>query len=199
MTEWLLPLVPTWGLWLVAMTTFLSCLALPVPASLVMLAAGGFAAAGDLALWQVAGAAFAGAVLGDHAGFLLARTVGAPIVARMARTPAREQALHRARAVLDRSGPGAVFLSRWLLSPLGPYVNIASGAAGMSLRRFTPPGIAGEAIWVAIYTGLGYAFADRIVELGGLLGNLSGALAAAAVAVALGIWLVRALGRTTPT
>jgi membrane protein DedA with SNARE-associated domain len=57
MIDALLAAVPTHGVWLVAAVTFLSCLALPMPASLVMLTAGGFAAAGDLDLWQVLGAA----------------------------------------------------------------------------------------------------------------------------------------------
>lgn len=193
MTEWLLPLVPLWGLWLVAGTTFLSCLALPVPASLVMLAAGGFAAAGDLVLWQVVGAAFGGAVAGDHAGFILGRRAGGPILDRLARRPGRSAAIAHARSHVRDRGTAAVFLSRWLLSPLGPYVNLAGGAAGLPLRRFTPPDLAGEAIWVAVYTGLGYIFADRIVALGAVLGNASGALAAGAVALALGLRLRQAL------
>ncbi len=48
MTETLLALVPEWGAVLLALVNVLACLALPVPASLVMLAAGAFAAAGDL-------------------------------------------------------------------------------------------------------------------------------------------------------
>ena len=193
MTDWLLALVPVWGLWLVGATTFLSCLALPVPASLVMLAAGGFAAAGDLVLWQVAAAALAGAVAGDHAGYALGRSAGAAVLARLARAPPRAAAIARARATLSRNALATVFLSRWLLSPLGPYVNLAGGAARLPLARFTPAEVAGETLWVAIYTLLGYAFADRIVALGGLLGNASGALAAGAVAVVLGLRLRSAL------
>ena len=59
MTDWLLALVPQYGLLLLAATTFLSCLALPLPASILMLTAGGFAAAGDLVLWQAFAAATA--------------------------------------------------------------------------------------------------------------------------------------------
>jgi membrane-associated protein len=36
MTDWLLALVPQYGLWLLAATTFFSCLALPFPASILM-------------------------------------------------------------------------------------------------------------------------------------------------------------------
>ena len=94
MTDWLLAAVPGYGPWLVAAVTFLSCLALPVPASLLMLAAGGFAAAGDLALWQVAGGALAGAVAGDQAG-LLGGAGGRPCpdVAAWRRTGARAATL----------------------------------------------------------------------------------------------------------
>ena len=38
MTDWLLALVPTYGLWLIGFTTLASCLALPIPASIIMLA-----------------------------------------------------------------------------------------------------------------------------------------------------------------
>ena len=69
MTEWLLALVPQYGLWLLAATTFLSCLALPFPASILMLTAGGFAAAGDLILWQALLAAAGGGIAGDQLGY----------------------------------------------------------------------------------------------------------------------------------
>ena len=68
MTDWLLALVPQYGLWLLAVTTLLSCLALPLPASILMLSAGGFAASDDLILWEVVGAALAGAIAGDQIG-----------------------------------------------------------------------------------------------------------------------------------
>jgi membrane-associated protein len=64
MTETILALVPVYGLALIALATFLSCLALPIPSSLIMLSAGGFGAAGDLVLWQAGAAALAGAVAG---------------------------------------------------------------------------------------------------------------------------------------
>ena len=67
MTDWFLGLVPVYGLWLIALVTFASCLALPMPASVVMLAAGGFAASGDLVLWHVVAAAILGAVHALHA------------------------------------------------------------------------------------------------------------------------------------
>ena len=77
LTNWLLALVPTYGLWLLASVTFLACLALPVPCSILMLTAGGFVASGDLVLWQVLAAALSGAVLGDQIGYRIGLYGGA--------------------------------------------------------------------------------------------------------------------------
>ena len=60
MTDWLLGLVPQYGIYLLAAGTFSSCLALPFPASILMIAAGGFVASGDLSLAASAGAAWPG-------------------------------------------------------------------------------------------------------------------------------------------
>ncbi|MGP1355011.1 DedA family protein [Roseicyclus sp.] len=192
MTEALLALVPVYGVALVALATFLSCLALPVPSSLVMLAAGGFAASGDLVLWQVALAAFGGAVAGDQLGYQVGRA-GGRLFGGRSLPPKQARLLAEARALLHRRGAMAVFLSRWLFSPLGPWVNFAGGAARLPLPHFTRAGVAGEAVWVAVYVGLGAAFADDLLALADILGSASGLLAAVAVAGALALWLRAAL------
>jgi membrane protein DedA with SNARE-associated domain len=192
MTETILALVPVYGLALIALATFLSCLALPIPSSLIMLSAGGFAAAGDLVLWQAGAAALAGAVLGDQAGYQLGR-LGAGLAEGRTPSPKRAALMGKASAYLRERGAWAVFLSRWLVSPLGPYVNFAGGAAHVPWARFTRAGVAGEVVWVTLYVGLGAAFADDILALADLLGSASGLLAALAVAGALAFWLRAAL------
>jgi membrane protein DedA with SNARE-associated domain len=189
MNDALLALVPDWGLWLVFAATLLSCLALPVPSSLIMLGAGGFAASGDLPLWGVMATAYLGAVLGDQAGYSIGHAGGVPLLTRIGRDPRRQALIDRARAAMDRHGGTGVFLSRWLFSPLGPYVNLIAGATTFNRRRFTVAGAAGEAVWVTIYVGLGWAFADNIVAIGALLGDLFGVLAGAAVTLMLALWL----------
>jgi membrane protein DedA with SNARE-associated domain len=192
MTETILALVPVYGLALIAVATFLSCLAVPMPASLVMLSAGGFAATGDLVLWQAAGAALGGAVLGDQAGYQLGRA-GARLLDGRPVSPRRAALMGKATGYLRDRGTLAVFLSRWLFSPLGPYVNFAGGAAELDWARFTRAGVLGEAVWVGLYVGLGAAFADDILALADLMGSASGLLAALAVAGALALWLRAAL------
>jgi membrane-associated protein len=189
MTDWLLALVPSYGLWLLAAVTFCSCLALPIPASILMLAAGGFVAAGDLELFATLGAAAAGGIAGDQLGFWAGRWLGAPVLARLRRDPAREKLLGRAVAMMDQRGAIGVFLTRWLFSPLGPWVNLTAGSTGFGWRRFTLAGIAGEAVWAGLYVGMGYGFAGNIEAASELLGSVLGFLAAGAVMIGLGLWL----------
>lgn len=189
MTAWLLALVPTYGLWLLAGCTFLSCLAVPLPASILLLAAGGFVAAGDLPLWGCVLAALGGALLGDQAGFGAGRWGGAPLLDRLGR---RVSLLARARGHLARRGDGAVFLSRWLVSELGPFVNLAAGAAGLPWARFTLWSVLGEAIWVGLYVGVGRAATGSLEAASGLVLRIIGFLGAAALAAGLGAWLLAA-------
>lgn len=185
MSDAVFAFVADWGLVALFVATFLSCLALPVPSSLVMLAGGAFTASGDLALVPAAAAALAGAVLGDQAGFALGRAGGAALLARLGRAPRRAALIARARGFVAARGGVAVFLSRWLASPLGPWVNLGGGAAGLGWARFTLAGVAGEVLWVALYLGFGRVFAANLDAFAAVIGNLSGALAAAAVALGL--------------
>lgn len=189
MTDLLLGLIVDYGGFLLFIVTYLSCLAVPVPSSLLMLAGGGFVASGDLTVFGVVGAAYLGAVLGDQTGFHLGKRAGDLIEVKFAKGP-RRAALHKRAAFLtNQYGGSGVFLSRWLFSPLGPYVNFAGGAAGLNWFSFTVWGMIGEAVWVSLYVGLGYGFADRITELADILGNASGFMAAGVVTAGLGFWL----------
>lgn len=190
MTEWLLALVPTYGAWLLAGVTFLSALALPVPCSILMIAAGGFAAVGELSLAAAAAAALAGAISGDQTGYLMARRGGGALAQRLA---SRAAPLARAKDLLERRGGAAVFLSRWLVSALGPYVNFAAGAANQPWLVFTVWGVLGELVWVTLYLGVGYYFAGNLEAASSMAVELLGMLAAGTLAAGLTWWLINTL------
>lgn len=190
MTEWLLALVPTYGLPLLAVCTFLSCLALPIPASMLLLAAGGFVSAGDLPLAGVAVAAMGGAMLGDQVIYTLGKRGGPGLMKRLeTRLGKRAAPLGRAMSLLEQRGGIAVFLSRWLISALGPYVNLASGMARLHWPTFTVCAIAGEIVWVGMYLGLGYSFTGNLAAASDMALNILGLLAVGVVALGLGWWL----------
>ncbi|MBO3760409.1 DedA family protein [Ciceribacter sp. L1K22] len=190
MTEWLIGLVPQYGVHLLAFSTFISCLGVPIPASVLMLTAGGFVASGDLTLAESAGYALAGAIAGDQTGFGIGRWRGEPFLRHLS---TRSNPVDKARAMLVEKGALAVFLSRWFASALGPYVNFAAGAAGQSWLSFTLWGIAGEMVWVSLYVGLGYVFTGNLELASDMATNLLGFVAAALVALGLGYWLLVAM------
>lgn len=189
MTEWLLALVPQYGLWLLAVATFLSCLALPFPASILMLTAGGFAAAGDLILWQALLAAAGGGIAGDQLGYWSGREFGASFVARLRKDPSRDRLLAKADAFMNRRGLLAIFLSRWLVSPLGPWVNLVAGSSGYGWARFTLVAAIGEVVWAGLYVGTGFGFAGNVEAASKALGSALGMIGGAGAALVLGYWL----------
>ena len=66
MTETVFGLVTQFGAYVIFASAFLSCLALPIPTSLMMLTGGAFVAAGDLSIIGVALAAYLGAGQSPH-------------------------------------------------------------------------------------------------------------------------------------
>jgi membrane protein DedA with SNARE-associated domain len=189
MSEALIGLVASYGAVVIFAAAFLSCLALPIPTSLMMLTGGAFVASGDLSLGPVLGAAFAGAVSGDQAGYMLGRFGGASLVDRLTRSPARRSVLARARALIDRRGSIGVFLSTWAVAPLGPWVNFIAGTTGFSWARFTLWDVLGEAVWVVLYVGLGYGLSTQVAVVANVMGNVMGLLAALLVAAGVIFWI----------
>lgn len=187
MTETVLALVPTYGLWLILVALLLSCLALPLPSSILVMTAGGFASSGDLVLWQVQATAFIGFVLGDQIAYGVARVGGRPLIDRLRRNPRIGALLDRAHALLQRRGLLAVFLSRTIVSPLGPYMGYLSGAVGLPWPAFTLTAAAGACCWCVGYSLLGYVFAGRIAEMAGLIGNALGFLLVGTLLLAM-LW-----------
>lgn len=195
MSETLYALVATHGLWIVAASAFLSCLAVPIPTSIVMLTAGAFAGSGDLDLHHVLVTGWLAAVAGDHAGFQIGRAGGPALIARLSRRPGRARLIARARGVVHAHGRAGVFFSTWLFAPLGPWVNLIAGAAGLPRRRFSLPDAAGEAIWVGAYVGLGALFGARLEALTALVADWSGLVTALGVALGLAALLAVRLAR----
>lgn len=189
MTETIFGLITQYGVYVIFASAFLSCLALPIPSSLMMLTGGAFVASGDLTFWTVGSAAYLGAILGDQTGYFIGRVGGRALIARLARSPARAIVIKRARRLVDKRGGFGVFFSTWALAPLGPWVNFMAGATGLSWRRFSVADVMGETVWVTVYVGLGYVFMDQVSTVAEIMGDVVGLLVALAVAIAMVVWI----------
>lgn len=191
MTEALLAMVPVYGLWLVAGSLVLSCLAVPVPSSILVLTAGGFAAAGDLAFGAVLLTAIVAFIIGDQLAYWLARRGGTVIVSRIRTHERPEKVLRRAEDLMARRGGAAVLISRTILSPLAPYVALLSGSLGQSWQSFTVYAVLGALCWSTAYAGLGYLFANQISAVASTLSTVILFIMALAVMAVLVAHLMR--------
>ncbi len=163
----------------------------PLPGSPLLLALGSFVALEELELWPVLLVAGGATILGDQAGYGIGRFGGRHAIDALARRSGQSAQIHRAEAFLSRWGAPGIFFSRWLVTALGPWVNLSSGVARYPWPRFLLWDVLGEALWVGGYVSLGLLFSDRVRALADLLGSLGWLLLALLVAVVAGWELAR--------
>ena len=163
----------------------------PFPISLMLVAAGSFVEQGEMKLWQVIAVASLAAVLGDQIGYGLSRWGGRRLVDRLTRKIGVEDKIKQAEALTKRWSGTGIFFSRWLITALGPWVNVASGMAAYPWRRFLLWDVLGEVLWVILYVSVGYAFSNRVQAISEILGNLTWVVVGLVVTAILGWQLMR--------
>ena len=164
---------------------------IPFPISLMLVAAGSFVEQGEMKLWQVIAVASLAAVLGDQIAYGFARWAGRRLINRFSRRIGAESKIKKAEDLTKRWSGAGIFLSRWLITALGPWVNVASGMAAYPWRRFVLWDVLGEVLWVALYVGIGYAFSNRVQAIAEILGNLTWVVVGLIVTVILGWQLMQ--------
>jgi membrane protein DedA with SNARE-associated domain len=132
----LLDAMATYGAFALFGAILLAAIGVPLPATFLLVAAGSFVTQGELDLWSVLVAGALGAILGDHIGYGVGRIGGHRFVQQMAQRFNGQPMLTHAESTMQRWGGIGVFLSRWLLTAAGPYVNLTSGLMGSSISPF---------------------------------------------------------------
>jgi membrane-associated protein len=193
MSDYLLATLGLYGLPVLFVALLVGSAGVPLPASLLLVAAGSFVEQGELELWPVLALSAAGAILGDNVGYALGRWGGSRLTRRLAGLVGGEKKIEEAEEWLKRREGVGVFLSRWLLTPLGPVVNLTAGATEYPWPRFLLYDVLGEALRVALYVLLGKLFSDRVQALSDLLGDLTWAVLGLVAAVVLGVLLFKYL------
>ena len=85
LTEELLDALLLYGLLALFGVAMIAAVGAPLPASLMLVAAGSFVEQGEMELWQVGIVAIMASVLGDQIGYGMARWGGRRLVARISR------------------------------------------------------------------------------------------------------------------
>jgi membrane protein DedA with SNARE-associated domain len=192
-SDYLLATLSVYGVPMLFVALVIGCVGVPLPSSLLLLAAGSFVEQGELNLWLVLVLSAVGSVLGDNIGYAIGRWGGPRLTGRLAKLAGGEAKVKETEEWFRRRGSSGVFLSRWLLTPLGPVVNLVAGTTKYRWRRFFFYDLIGEALWVVLYVLLGKVFSDRVQALYDLLGNLTWAMFSLVVTIVFGILLFRHL------
>lgn len=136
---------------------------LPVfPGESSVVAAAVLAADGELVVWLVFLAAFAGAFAGDLAMYGIGRWAGTRLVARYASEGSRAERVAWAQDLLERRGVALIVAAQFV--PGGRNViMLSAGTLRYPLRRFLAAEALGAALWGAFQTAIGY-FGGRIFD-----------------------------------
>jgi membrane protein DedA with SNARE-associated domain len=134
----------------------------PVPGETTLILAAVYAGAGRLNVVLVGVLAFLAAVAGDNIGFAIGHFGGRRLVERYGRyvllTPER---LDRATGFFQRHGGKVVVVARFI-EGLRQANGIIAGITGMHWARFIAFNALGAALWVAVWTSVGYLSGSHI-------------------------------------
>jgi membrane protein DedA with SNARE-associated domain len=156
------PTLNHYGYLAVVALVFVEDFGVPVPGETTLILAAVYAGAGRLNVVLVALLGFVAAVLGDNIGFAVGHFGGRRLVERYGRyvllTPER---LDKATGFFERHGGKVVVLARFV-EGLRQANGIIAGITGMHWARFLAFNAIGAALWVAVWTGIGYLSGSHI-------------------------------------
>lgn len=193
LSDQLLAALLVYGLPVLFGVILIASIGVPFPVTLMLVAAGSFAKQGEMKLSSVLIAASGAAILGDHIGYGLSRWGGRRLVDRITRRLGGAAKIKKAEALSKRWGGAGIFFSRWLVTELGPWLNVTSGITAYPWRHFVVWDVLGEVLWVFLYVMLGYKFSDRVQYLVEILGNLAWVILGILIAIILGWKIVKYL------
>ncbi len=138
--------------------SLVSSLAIPIPASIILAAAGAFASQGYFNLLAVILFSLAGNIVGDAVGYFIARQYGEELLSRIIffRRILRSKGYHKIKDYVFYFPQSLVYFSKFL-TDLGAAVNILCGLSRVSVKKFFFFDILGQLSYIILYGLLGYA------------------------------------------
>ncbi len=180
LSEVFLTAMLTYGAPALGLALLAGALGIPLPGTLLLLAAGAFGRQGMLDLWIAAACGLAGVILGDSLSYGFGRFAKGPVERRFGRAAA----WHKGQNLLQQRGGLAIFLTRFLLTALAIPVNLVAGSGGYPFWRFLAFDLSGELVWIILYIGLGYFVGSQFELLNSLISDFGGALIGLIIAIA---------------
>ncbi|MFN8524528.1 MAG: DedA family protein [Chloroflexota bacterium] len=198
LAAWLLAYLPVYTYPVVGATVLIGAIGVPLPSTVVVLAAAGFSADGDPSPTVLAGVVYGAAVVGDLLSYAGARRGGSALLEsigpRLGVNPWRVAAVE---GRLERWGGLFILATRFLLTGLALPANLAAGVGGYPAWRFALFAALGEGVWAAELVALGWWYGANWIALVEYINNALTALTTLTVA-GIGVWLLVRLLRARP-
>ncbi len=179
-----LPIIVQHGYVLLAGICFAEAIGLPLPAAIAILTAGAVAAYGKLHFYSVFGLAFVAMIAGDILLYFLGRISGWALLGILCRLSANpETCILRSAEYFYRRGKQTLLFAKFI-----PGINAMSpplaGSMNMRFEDFLQFDAVGVALYVGVYSAVGYVFSDA---LRAITSGLRSAGSAAEVVFAIGL------------
>ncbi len=170
MDEFLLTQVINYGAPLLGIIVFIGGLDVPLPCTVIVIAAGAFARQ-DILSWETAAlVSIISVVIGDSISYSFGYYSRDKVLNRFSGTPQWLQA----EESFQKWGPLSIFFSRFLVTAIALPVNLLSGTTGFPFRKFFIYDLLGEIVWIFGYGGLGYLFGSQWEVVNEFLSNFGG-------------------------
>jgi membrane protein DedA with SNARE-associated domain len=181
----LLTWVVVYGAPMLAGTLLLGALGIPVPGTLIVIASGAFIRQGVLDMYITPPLGLAGVVIGD----ILIYGLGYFARVRLNKRFGQSSVWQKAEDYFNRRGGIAIYLTRWLFTPLAVPTNLVAGSSAYPFWKFLLFDVGGELTWIVLYGGLGYAFGSQWELISNFITDFSGLLVSLVV-LGVGIYLM---------
>jgi membrane protein DedA with SNARE-associated domain len=137
----------------------------PVPGETVLILGAVYAGAGRLNLWLVWLIGFLAAIAGDNIGFAIGHFGGRALIDRFGRyillTPER---MDKTTDFFERHGGKIIIIARFI-EGLRQANGIIAGCSGMHWAKFLIFNMIGAALWVTVWTAVGYFSGSHITSI----------------------------------
>ncbi|MDD3284967.1 MAG: DedA family protein [Patescibacteria group bacterium] len=142
--------------------TFFASLTNLTPASPSLIASGSLIAQEYLNYYYVFLFGFLGSVLGDITAYFLSYYYSTEVLKKIGfKKLLNSKSFSKAEIYFIKNSGKTIFLSRFFLTSFGPVVNLIAGLSKISFKKFIIYDLPGEAIYVFLFTGIGYLFANN--------------------------------------
>lgn len=170
MSDFLLTQVINYGAPLLGIVVFVGGLGIPLPCTVLVIAAGAFAREGFLPWHTTALISIVSVVVGDSISYSLGYYASDYVTRRFGGTPRWIEA----EQAFQKWGPLSIFFSRFLVTAIALPVNLLSGTTRFPFRKFLAYDLMGEIVWILGYGGLGYLFGSQWEVVNEFLSNFGG-------------------------